>query len=117
MSAKRFQTELEAVRRKFRLDQQALSNMQVCLRDGLSRGGDTAQPFGSDQVVCSGKATLVAGAVTMARMMIKLAHDLSKEREDEFLKSLSRQQSLNEHTWTLIGFHPVSGQRSSPTEN
>ena len=42
----------------------------------------------------------------MARMMIKLAHDLrdealrvSKEREDEFLKSLSRQQLLNELSW------------------
>ena len=39
------------MRRKFRLDEQALSNMQVCLHDDLSRGGDMAQPFGSDQVV------------------------------------------------------------------
>ena len=49
LSAKRFQTELEAVRRKFRLDDQALSNMQVCLHDDLSREGDMAQPFGSDR--------------------------------------------------------------------
>ena len=34
----RFQTE----RRKFRLDEQALLNMRVCLHDDLSRGGDMA---------------------------------------------------------------------------
>ena len=51
LSAKQFQTELGVVRRKFRLDEQALSNMQVCLHDDSSRGGDMAQPFGSDQVV------------------------------------------------------------------
>ena len=51
LSAKQFQTELDVVRRKFRLDEQALSNKQVCLHDDLSRGGDMAQPFGSDQVV------------------------------------------------------------------
>ena len=37
---------------------------------------------------------------------------MSKEREDEFLKSLSREQSLNEHTWMLIIFLHVSSQRS-----
>ena len=59
----------------------------------------------------------MAAAVTTARMMIKLAHDfrdetlrVPKEREDEFLKSLSRQQLLNEHTWMLIRFLPVSRQ-------
>ena len=45
LSAKRFQTDLKAVRSKFRLDEQALSNLQVCLHDDLSRGGDMAQPF------------------------------------------------------------------------
>ena len=51
----------------------------------------------------------MAAAVTTARMMIKLAQDfrdetlrVPKEREDEFLKSLSRQQLLKEHTWMLI---------------
>ena len=50
----------------------------------------------------------MAAAVTMARMMIKLAHDLrdeplrvSKEHEDEFLRSLPRQQSLRGHTWVM----------------
>ena len=32
-----------------------------------------------DQVVWNGKASLVAAAVTMARMTIKLAHDLRDE--------------------------------------
>ena len=45
LSAKRFQTDLKAVRSKFRLDEQALSNLQVCLHDDLRRGGDMAQPF------------------------------------------------------------------------
>ena len=46
--------------------------------------------------------------MTMARMMIKLAHDLrdetlrvSKEHEGEFLRSLPRQQSLRGHTWMM----------------
>ena len=46
--------------------------------------------------------------LSMAKMMIKLAHDLrdetlrvSKEHEDEFLNSLPRQQSLPGHTWMM----------------
>ena len=102
-SAKRFQTELEAVRRTFRIDEEALSNLQV---DNLSRGGDTAQPFRNRRPgrVKRKKQNSCAAAVTMARMKIKLAHDLqdetlrvSKEHEDELLKSLPRQQSLREH--------------------
>ena len=48
----------------------------------------------------------MAAAVTMSRMTIKLAHDLrdgtlrvSREHEDEFLRSLPRQQSLRGHMW------------------
>ena len=55
--------------------------------------------------------------MTMARMMIKLARDLrdetlrvSKEHEDEFLRSLPRQQSLRGHTWMMC-FLLVSRQR------
>ena len=51
----RFQTE----RRKFRLDEQALLNMRVCLHDDLSRGGDMAQRhFGSRQPFRLKAATL-----------------------------------------------------------
>ena len=45
----------------------------------------------------------------MARLRIKLAHELrdetlrvSKEHEDELLRRLPRLQSLREHTWMLI---------------
>ena len=74
------------------------------------RRGDMTQPFGSGRPGCVRmKASLVAAAVTMARIMIKLAHELRdetlrvlKEHEDELWKSLLRQQSLRGHTWMLI---------------
>ena len=60
----------------------------MCLHDDQSRGGDMMQPFGS--------ACLVAAAVTMARMTIKLAHDLqdatlrvSKEHEDKLFEEFA----------------------------
>ena len=47
--------------------------------------------------------------MTLARMTIKLAHDLrdetlrvSQEHEDEFLRSLPRRQSLREHMSMLM---------------
>ena len=55
------------------------------------------------------KASLVAAAVTMARMMIKLVFELRdealrvpKEHEDELIRSLSRQQSPSENMWMLM---------------
>ena len=56
--AKRFQTELE-VRRQFRID--------------------ATLPKLIDQVVWNRKASLVAATVTMAKMTIKLAHDVRDE--------------------------------------
>ena len=67
-------------------------DLQVCLHDGLRRRrGDMTQPFGSGRPGCVRmKASLVAAAVTMARIMIKLAHEVRdetlrvlKEHEDE----------------------------------
>ena len=55
------------------------------------------------------RASLVSAVVTMARMRIKLAHELRdealrvpKEHEDELLRSLSCQQSPSEHMWMLM---------------
>ena len=100
------------MRRKFWLDEQALSTLAGMLArrpETKKRRHGAALRKWPTRSCQEEKASLVAAAVTIARTRIKLAHELRdealrvpKEHEDELLRSLSRQHSPNEYMWMLM---------------